>query len=56
MPRLPPLVAAMAALSCTTAHPRKNPTDKTTLISRQPFEVKIMDDGRDFTAITPAAL
>lgn len=47
------LLAAIAALSFTTAQAQGTAMDKTTLITRQPFDVKIMANGRDVTATTP---
>jgi hypothetical protein len=47
------MAAAALALLATTPHAQGVPMDKTELITRQPFDVKIMANGRDVTATSP---
>lgn len=49
----PLLAAATLALAFTTVHAQGNPMDKTALITRQPFDVKILANGQDVTATSP---
>jgi hypothetical protein len=46
------LAAALSSIPLTT-FAQGAPMDKTTLITRQPFDVRIIANGRDVTANTP---
>lgn len=50
------LFGALTAFNLALAHAQGTAMDKSTLISRQPFDVKIVANGRDVTASQPVAL
>lgn len=49
------LFGALAAFNLVSAHAQGTAMDKSTLISRQPFDVKVVANGRDVTATSPVA-
>lgn len=49
------LFGAFTAFNLVSAHAQGTAMDKSTLISRQPFDVKIVANGRDVTATSPVA-
>ena len=49
------LFGALIAFNLTSAHAQGTAMDKSTLITRQPFDVKILANGRDVTATSPVA-
>lgn len=52
---LRPLFGALIALNLVSAHAQGTVMDKSPLITRQPFDVKIFANGRDVTATSPVA-
>ncbi len=48
-------VGALTAFTVVTAAAQGTPMDKTTLITRQSFDVRIVANGRDVTATSPVA-
>lgn len=49
------LLGALTAFTLVSAHAQGTVMDKSSLISRQPFDVKIVANGRDVTAASPVA-
>jgi hypothetical protein len=49
------LLGALVAFNLVSAHAQGTAMDKSTLITRQPFDVKILANGRDVTATSPVA-
>lgn len=49
------LLGALTALHLASAHAQGTVMDKSALITRQPFDVQIVANGRDVTAASPVA-